>query len=73
MNTQELAVAISESLENTVQIDTVPKIRKGTAVLECDDDEGNSFVIRVTQTNVSEDDDDDEEPAAAMSLDDVDN
>lgn len=61
MNTRDLAVAISEAIEDVVRIDTAPKVRKGTAVLECDDEEGNSFVIRVNQTNVPDDDDEEEE------------
>lgn len=53
MNLIELAQLISVSLEDDVHIDTAPKFKKDFATLECEDDEGNTFSIKVTKLNAS--------------------
>lgn len=74
MNTRELAQAISEALEDVVRIDTSPKVKKDFASLDCEDDDGNSFIIRVIQTNTSDEDADDEDDSGVIieSVEDVD-
>lgn len=77
MNTRELAVLISEALEDAVRIDTTPTIKKDCASLDCEDEEGNSFVIRVTrvasedETDADEDSDDDVEIVVVEDTDEV--
>lgn len=69
MNVRTLAMMISEALEDTVRVDAAPKVKKGLASLECEDDEGRTFIIRVmsvanndveeTEGDASEAEDDD--------------
>jgi len=77
MNTRELAVLISEALEDAVRIDTTPTLKKDCASLDCEDEEGNAFVIRVIrvsaedETDSEEDSDDDGEIIVVEDTDDV--
>lgn len=71
MNPRELATVISEALEDTVRIDTTPKVKKDFASLECEDDEGNAFIIRVIKIASEDDEDEDEDPVIVEDGDDA--
>ena len=71
MNARELAVVISEALEDKVSIDTTPKVKKDFASLECEDEEGNAFIIRVTRLASEDGEDDEDEPVVVEEGDDA--
>lgn len=71
MNPRELATVISEALEDIVRIDTTPKVKKDFASLECEDEEGNAFIIRVIKLASEEDEDADEDPVVVEEGDDA--
>lgn len=71
MNPRELAVVISEALEDIVRIDTTPKVKKDFASLECEDDEGTAFIIRVIRVASEDDEDEDDVPVIVEEGDDA--
>lgn len=47
MDAEELAVLISQALEDDVNIDVKPKSEEGFASLLCDDEDGNHYSIQI--------------------------
>ena len=68
MNTKEMATLIEEELQHHIHI-SIKSAKVDHAVFEVEDDEGNSFVLRLSHVKAADEDVEDDDEVHEINLD----